>query len=462
MIPFLRRQKPAHSQGTSASADSCVRKRLPEMKFGSHALNDALGAILAHSIVVGSGTLKKGRTLSADDIAALRAAGHSTIVAARLEPDDVSEDDAARRIAAALTGANVTAQAPFTGRANLFAAAAGLVQFDAERLIALNAIDERITIATTGANERVAKAQMIATIKIIPFAVPETVLARADAIAANATLSVAPFTPHPAALILTEVAQTKPNILAKRARVIADRLDNLGSTLAATCTVPHDATRVAAALQDAANRGHNPILIFAASAIVDRGDVVPAGLIKAGGTIERLGMPVDPGNLLLLGRLGNADVIGIPSCAASPKLNGFDWVLERTLAGVAIASSDIARMGIGGLLKEIPTRPQPRAGEDNRARDDGERRAPRIACIVLAAGRSTRMGANNKLVENLRGKPIVRHAVDAALASAADPIVGLRCRRPSARRPPCHPHPQSGLRRGPREFAPRRHRSPAG
>ncbi len=79
--------------------------------------------------------------------------------------------------------------------------------------------------------------------------------------------------------------------------------------------------------------GLDPIIVFAASAIVDRDDVIPAGLVAAGGTIVRLGMPVDPGNLMLLGHLGDTDVIGAPSCAASPKINGFDWILERRLAG---------------------------------------------------------------------------------------------------------------------------------
>jgi molybdenum cofactor cytidylyltransferase len=165
--------------------------------------------------------------------------------------------------------------------------------------------------------------------------------------------------------------------------------------------------------------GADPIIVFAASAIVDRGDVIPAGLVAAGGDILRLGMPVDPGNLMLLGRLGTTDVIGAPSCAASPKINGFDWVLERRLAGLEVTSADVAAMGLGGLLKEIATRPQPREGDE----DAGPRRAPRIAALILAAGRSTRYGGANKLLEDLNGAPIVRHAVRAALQSRARPVV---------------------------------------
>jgi molybdenum cofactor cytidylyltransferase len=176
---------------------------------------------------------------------------------------------------------------------------------------------------------------------------------------------------------------------------------------------------VSEAIARAADAGHDPVLVFAASAIVDRGDVVPTALVQAGGTITRLGMPVDPGNLLLLGARGTTTVIGIPSCAASPKLNGFDWVLDRALAGLAVTSRDVADMGVGGLLKEIPTRPQPR---DLPPQDAG-RRAPKLACLVLAAGRSTRMGANNKLLEDFSGKPIVRHVVEAASASTAAQVV---------------------------------------
>ncbi|HVY42338.1 MAG TPA: NTP transferase domain-containing protein, partial [Hyphomicrobiaceae bacterium] len=149
------------------------------------------------------------------------------------------------------------------------------------------------------------------------------------------------------------------------------------------------------------------------------GDVIPAGLVAAGGRIVRLGMPVDPGNLMLLGRLGDTDVIGAPSCAASPKLNGFDWVLERRLAGIDVRSEDVAAMGLGGLLKEIATRPQPREAEVTVE----QRRAPRIAALILAAGRSTRYGGANKLLQSLDGMPIVRRVALAALGSQARPVI---------------------------------------
>ena len=126
-------------------------------------------------------------------------------------------------------------------------------------------------------------------------------------------------------------------------------------------------------------------------------------------------MPVDPGNLMLIGRLQGQAVIGAPGCARSPKENGFDWVLMRLLAGLPVSRADITGMGVGGLLMEIVTRPQPRQETPHEGR--------RVAALVLAAGRSTRMGAINKLIAEIGGKPLVRIAAEQALASRAKPVI---------------------------------------
>lgn len=398
------------------------------MKFEQVLLREAAGAILAHSIPTPSGAIKKGRVLSADDIERLAAAGVVHVTAALLEADDVGEDTAAARVAAALCGSAMHVAEPFTGRANLYADAGGLVEIDAARLGRLNAIDESLTVATVQAFERVARGQMLATVKVITFALPEAIVGAAEAVAreAGGLMHVRAFRAAQAGLVLTQLAGTRKNLIEKRRRAIAQRLEALGSAIGASEVVAHETEAVAAAIARMAAAGHDPIIVFAASAIVDRQDVIPAGLVEAGGTIERLGMPVDPGNLMLLGRLGPTDVIGAPSCAASPKINGFDWVLERRLAGIAVTSADVASMGLGGLLKEIVSRPQPREvppEEDAEESRDTVRRAPRIASIVLAGGRSTRYGARNKLLESLDGVPLVVRAVRAALASRAKPVI---------------------------------------
>jgi molybdenum cofactor cytidylyltransferase len=331
------------------------------MRFAVYPVTEAEGLVLAHTLETPAGVLKKGRVLSADDVAAIRRSGRTEVIGARLGPGDVDEDSAAARVAEAVAGSGTCIAEAVTGRANLYARAAGILVVDAPRLLALNRLDEGLTMATLAAHDRVGTNEMLATVKIIPFALPQAVVAAAERLAAGEPIiQVAPFVPHTAGLILTTLPQTKASVLKKRERVTRNRLASAGSQLALTETVPHDTAAVSAALLDQHKAGLDPILVFAASAIVDREDVIPAALAKAGGDVLHVGMPVDPGNLLMLGRLGETDVIGVPSCAGSPKLNGFDWVLERRLAGLPVGRDEITAMSLGGLLKEIPTRPQPR------------------------------------------------------------------------------------------------------
>jgi len=387
------------------------------MKFGNVKIDDALGAILAHSLQTRAGIIKKGRPLGPAEIDKLRAAGFTEIMAARLGDDDIGEDAAAAVVARAISGTGIRVAEPFTGRCNLYAESPGIASLDVSALQAINRIDEALTIATVAPFERVEAGQMLATVKIIPFAVAESTVAQAAALAAGGLVSVAPFARKRAGLVLTRLSNTKNSVLTKRQRVMNERLTTLGSELGETLTVPHETEAVAKAVSELHTRGWDPIIVFAASAIVDRNDVIPAALVQAGGEVVHLGMPVDPGNLLMLGRLGAGDVFGAPSCAGSPTLNGFDWVLERRLAGLAVGRSEIQAMGVGGLLKEIATRPQPR--ESN---EDTARREKRIACVILAAGRSSRMGPRNKLLEDLGGKPVLRRTVETALASRARPV----------------------------------------
>ncbi len=388
------------------------------MRFGPLPMDDAEGAILAHSLRCGDLTFKKGRRLSAEDAVALRAAGVATVVAVRLDADDVAEDAAAERVARAVAGSGLTVAAPFTGRVNLFATARGLLRLDTARLDAINLIDESVTIATLPDASVVEPGQMVATVKIIPFAAPESAVARAEAVAnaGSPPLSVAAFRPLSVALIQTRLPGLKDSVLDKTVDVTRDRVEALGGSLVDERRCDHNEAALAAAI--AAAPPVDLLLIAGASAITDRRDVLPAAIEQAGGTVEHFGMPVDPGNLLLLARRGDTPVLGLPGCARSPKLNGFDWVLQRIAAGMPPSRRDIMRMGVGGLLAEIPSRPLPRAGAAVEAP-----RAPRVTALVLAAGRSSRMGGSNKLLAAVNGAPLIARAVDAALASQAHGVI---------------------------------------
>jgi molybdenum cofactor cytidylyltransferase len=382
------------------------------MIFGDTPLDQAEGAILAHSLAAGEGRFKKGRVLSAADVAALRAGGTRSVVAARLEPGDVHEDAAANALATALTGPGLRASAAFTGRSNLIAETAGIVVVDRDRLDALNEIDEPV-----------APRQMAATIKIIPFAVAGDTLTRCLEVARRGgvpLLRVAAFHPRRVGLVQTSLPGTKASLLDKTKAAVDARLAALDSPPAAERRCAHASAAVAAAIVALRAEGCEIVLVSGASAIVDRRDVVPAAIVEAGGVVDHFGMPVDPGNLLLLGRVGAAKVVGLPGCARSPKVNGFDWVLQRLAAGLSVQPSDLMLMGGGGLLKEIAARPLPRAAAVEAA---STAHAPRIAALVLAAGQSRRMGAENKLLAALEGQPMVAHVVRQVLASGAEPVV---------------------------------------
>jgi len=399
------------------------------MIFGDTPLAEAEGAILAHSVKLDTARFKKGRRLSADDVAALGRAGIETVIAARLEPGDVHEDAAAGQIAEAILGPGLTMSAAFTGRANLVVAERGVLVIDRARLDALNRVDEAVTLATLGPFDLVEPRQLAATVKIIPFAVTGVTLGRcleAARAGAGPLVRVATLRPRPVGLIQTTLPGMKISILDKTKRVVDARLAALDGAPAEELRCGHDAAEVAAAIETLRGRGAELVLISGASAIVDRRDVVPAGIERAGGTIDHFGMPVDPGNLLLLGHIETTPVLGLPGCARSPKVNGFDWVLQRLIADLPVEGDTIMAMGAGGLLKEIAARPLPRAQAVETAAVEAPAdvpRAPRIAALVLAAGQSRRMGADNKLLAEVGGKPMVVRAAEAALASQAEPVI---------------------------------------
>lgn len=383
------------------------------MKFGPLTLDQAEGALLAHSLAIPGLRLKKAHRLTAPDIAAMRAAGIEAIIGAVLEPGDVPENEAAARLAAALSIAGCEIREPATGRVNIHAREAGIFTVDRAIIDAVNRVDPALTIATLAPFDAVQPGQMVATVKIIPFAAPEPALQSAIAAArAGQAFAIHPFQPRRVAVIQTTLPGVKPSILDKTARVTRDRLSRSNSTLATELRVPHEDSALASALSTV-DPASDLVLVFGASALCDWDDVIPAAIRRAGGTVERAGMPVDPGNLLVLGSLSGRTVIGAPGCARSPKPNGFDWVLDRLIADIPVTASDIAAMGVGGLLMEIPIRPQPRDTAPAKTR-------PIVHAAILAAGRSSRMHGPNKLLAEFNGKPLIRRVAEAVSSSRVD------------------------------------------
>jgi molybdenum cofactor cytidylyltransferase len=385
------------------------------MKFGPVPPREALGATAVHTIRQGQLVLKKGTVIGPDEVKALEAAGVPQVVVAKLEPGDVSEDKAAADIAVAVAGEAVRVDKAFTGRANLFAEKAGVLVVEKDAIDQLNRVDEAITFATLPAYKPVVEGEMVATVKIIPFAVSEAARKAALAAATRPFIRVAPYKVKKIGIVSTLLPGLASKVVEKTLRITEERLKPAGASIIAERRVPHEQGALAKALDEVLSEGAELVVVFGASAIADRRDVIPAAVEAVGGRIEHFGMPVDPGNLMLIGQARGQPVLGAPGCARSPKENGFDWVLMRLLAGLPVSRADITGMGVGGLLMEIVTRPQPR----EEPMPDGRR----VAAVILGAGRSTRMGGPNKLMEKIGGRPLLRMAVEEALASRARPVI---------------------------------------
>lgn len=380
------------------------------MRFEEIATDKALGWSLAHSVTVGGRKFAKGTELTTEMIDTLRAADVRTVHAFCLGAEDIHEDEAALKAARHLAGSTLRVGRATRGRCNLYAEADGLL-VASESVAAFNAADEALTVATLPRHAVVHAGQLVATVKVIPYGIAQDRLN--EALKVPGAISVAPFQPFTAHLLVSG------NELPDKVRDLTERrLAAVGGHIETYTACPHSLGTVCGTLHQLAEKPGQLVLMLGISAISDRRDILPAALEQAGGQVIQLGMPVDPGNLLMLGSLGDKTVIGLPGCARSPALNGLDWVLERFAARLPLDAMVLRSLGIGGLLKETALRPEPRAPR--------QETGAVVQALVLAAGRSSRAGSHSKLLRRLNGKTVIAETVAvAARATSLAPVVVL-------------------------------------
>ncbi|CUW40880.1 Molybdopterin biosynthesis protein [Magnetospirillum sp. XM-1] len=320
------------------------------MIFGAVPLERAEGLILAHTMLVDGHKLIKGRRLGADDLDALRAAGLSEVTGCMVGPGDLDENEAAREVAQALAGEGVKLSPASTGRCNLFSRHHGVLAIDAERIGRLNRVDEAVTTATAQPWSVVEPGQRVATVKIIPFAVEAGIVHAAIAAAGTTPIRIHPFRPRPVGLVLTAVPTTSQADLDGAAAVARQRVEGLGGRLGREVRCPHNPEALEQAIPQALEGGCELLLISGALVTTDRRDMVPDAIVRAGGAIIHFGMPAEPGNMLLLARIGEVPVLVLPSCARSQALNGLDLILRRIMADIPVSPRSVMEMGVGGLL----------------------------------------------------------------------------------------------------------------
>ena len=395
------------------------------MKFGETDIEHCLGAVLAHSQKLGTRRIAKGTILDTELIDAFRAQGVGALVCAIPEAGDLDENIAAREIALQLAAGAATPSiemsAAATGRVNFKAREAGILRYGRQALLAFNLVHEGVGLSLCAHNQLLQPGQMAATLKIIPYFlhgdIVQTLLKQLQS---GPIFTFHPIVPKKVHLIQTRGAALPEKVYEATEAVTRNRLHHLGCRLNDASVRAHRKDALMGEIQSARKSGAELVLICGGSAIADRQDVVPIAIEELGGQIDQLGLAVDPGNMLMVANWQGMPIIGMPGCARSPKLNGFDWVLHLLLAGIELSRYELADLAAGGLLGEIAARPMPRS---HAVKEPSIPALPqKIACILLAAGQSRRMGDANKLLMEIGSKPIIRHAAEALIAAGVGDI----------------------------------------
>ncbi len=322
------------------------------MKFSRCKVQNAIGHKLAHSHLGKSGRIPKASTLSESHVRDLIEAGVDSVEIVIAEAFDVIEDVVAERLIGQMDWKNCRGERANGGRFNIYSTCDGLIHFERGQVDSFNSISEEITLATVLPDTPVQAGDHIATLKIIPFYVHDKVVDEAERFLKSMTVSVMTWLTDLRVELVQSYNETITTKVQKKGyQTQSDRLAFYGLTELPHSLVQHDVVHIAEQIHHASSRGVDLVMVLGASAICDRQDVVPAALTSLGGHVSYFGMPVDPGNLMMVGHLDTMVVIGMPGCVRSPAFNGLDLVLDRLMAGLKLDPQHIQMMGVGGLLK---------------------------------------------------------------------------------------------------------------
>ncbi len=386
------------------------------MKIQSLGPQDSIGAVLAQTYNLPGKIISKGTFVTNEIVAYFKTGNVKTILCAVPEEGDIHEDEAAEAISSAIDKNHIYADKASTGRVNFKSQSLCLVRYDRDFIKEVNLVDESIAFSIVEHNQLLAEGDLIATLKIIPFFMKKKYVDRVIKILAkDEFFKIHSLKKKEVILIQTCFEWQKKSIFTATSNVTKARLEALGCSLNKEKLISHDYDTLRFAIRSSVKNGPEVLLISGASAITDRSDYIPKAILSEGGEIIQYGLAVDPGNLLLIGKVDNTTIIGLPGCARSPKLNGFDWVLQLLMADIPINREELADMGAGGLLMEIASRPLPRA-----LARSVSKREKKVMGVILAAGNSTRMGKDNKLLKNVGGAPLIRNTAVEMLKSDLD------------------------------------------
>jgi len=329
------------------------------------------GAVLAQNLLDAEGrvALDKGRVLSADDIHRIAQLPWKELHVVTIEPGDVHEEEAGRRLATLLAGDGVAVEALSSGAYPLVARHRGLVELDHFRLARLNEIDDlAVYVRPSGYVAR--EGERIGGVKIIPFVTREERLDAAERVAGRGTLRVRRFVPTRVAVLVEETVEDR--VLSRARRALEEKLGFFGSELAAVRRMPFGTDALGEALRAAVD-GEAQLVLVAGGNPMDPLDPALLALESVGARMEKHGIPAQPGTLLWLAYSGAIPIIGAPSCGLFAKATALDLLLPPLLTGERLSRAAIAELGAGGLIApETAWRLAPYRGGAARGQLDAE------------------------------------------------------------------------------------------
>ena len=310
---------------------------------------DISGRVLVHDL---GPDLRKGTILGEQHLERVRQTGEVHLV--QLEPGDLHEDDAARRLAAALCSPGLEARSPVQSQSRLVATHRGLVRVNAAAVDAINALGH-LSVFTLMDGQAVAEGEEVAGCKVTPVAVPGHLVEEAERLCREQgpVVELLAFLPLKTYVVATERLKPKARDLFRSA--VTAKLGWYGAELLGVREVPRHAGDVAAAYEEARRLGAQ-LVLFAGASAIDPLDPAYAELTNAGGELLQLGAPMHPGSMIWLGRLDRTAVVGVASCAGFGRNSSLDLLLPFVFAYGRADAHDLLRLGHGGLIESAAGR----------------------------------------------------------------------------------------------------------
>lgn len=318
-------------------------------------VEDAVGQVLAHDMTKiipgqfkGVG-FKRNHRVRAEDIPELLKIGKKHIYVLELHENEIHEEDAALRIAAAISGPNLRWTEPKEGRSNIVSAIDGLLEIDVEGLLKLNSIGDLI-VSTIKSGMPCKTGQTIAATRITPLFTEIERIERLETIAKKHSpiLRIWPWVKSRAGLVVTGSEVYEGLVADGSDQWVVPRLREYGCELVGKIVTSDDAGQIAEAIKKLAGEGCE-FIVTTGGLSVDPDDVTRKGVRDAGAEIISYGSPILPGAMFLNARLGNIPIMSLPAAVFYYPRTVYDLMLPRILADRQPTAADIAAMGHGGF-----------------------------------------------------------------------------------------------------------------